>query len=357
MSNNPKVIDIFIRICTLALILLWCFTLLRPFIGIVIWGAIIAIALYPIFLWLKSILGARAKLAAIIIALICIGIIIGPVSIMAKVLVANVQTLAENIATGKLVVPAPPENIQDWPFIGKPVNNIWQLASVNLKEALTLLEPQLKTVATNLLGISAKVGLALLQFILSIIIAAGLMLNSKNIERQLTRLVSRLTPTQGQEFVKLASSTLRNVIRGVIGVSAIQTLMVGTGLILAGIPGAGILTVLCLILTIIQIGPGLVVIPTLIFAWLEMSKLVALLFTIWMIPATLIDNFLKPILMARGLPIPMLVIFIGVFGGTLTHGIIGLFIGPVILALGYELIRAWINDDLKAIPIEADGEE
>jgi predicted PurR-regulated permease PerM len=305
----------------------------------------VAIAFYPIFLWLKSLTGGRAKLAATLIALVSIAIIVGPVTVMAKALVDNAQNLAASIEAGTLVVPPPPEDIKNWPLVGQPLNNIWEVASVNLKQALKILQPQLQKLATNLLGIAAGVGLALLQFIISIIIAAALMLNTQTLNHKLTRFVSRLTPAQGEAFVKLASSTLRNVIRGVIGVSAIQTLLVGIGLIAAGIPAAGLLTLLCLVLTIIQIGPGLVVLPTLIFAWSTMNTLPALLLTIWMVPATLIDNVLKPVLMARGLPVPMLVILIGVFGGTLTYGIIGLFIGPVILALGYELMQAWINAD------------
>ena len=356
MSNNFKVIDIVIRISVLGLLSFWCFTLLRPFIVIVIWSTILAIAFYPIFLWLKALMGGRAKLAITLITLVSIGVIIGPVSLIAKALVDNAQSLAESITTGTLVVPPPPENIQHLPLLGEPLNNIWQLASVNLKEALKILEPQLKELATKLLGIAAGIGLALLRFLLSIIIAAPLMLNTEALNRNLTRVITRLTPTQGQDFVKLASSTLRNVIRGVIGVSAVQTLLIGIGLIVAGIPVAGILTLLCLVLTIIQIGPGLVVLPTLIFAWSTMNTLTALLLTIWMIPATLIDNFLKPILMARGLPVPMLVILMGVFGGTITYGIIGLFIGPVILALGYELMRAWISADSSTVSVAADGE-
>jgi predicted PurR-regulated permease PerM len=132
----------------------------------------------------------------------------------------------------------------------------------------------------------------------------------------------------------------------------IQTLLVGIGMGLAGIPSAGLLTLICLILTIIQIGPALIVIGTIIYAWSKMSALIAVIYTIWMLPAMLIDNVLKPVLMARGLPVPMLVIFLGVFGGTITHGIIGLFVGPVILAFGYELLQLWINNDSTVVTEE-----
>jgi predicted PurR-regulated permease PerM len=345
-DSKFQVIDLIIRIAFVSLIGFWCFILLRPFIAIILWGTIIAVACYPIFQWLKNRIGGRANLAATLIALIFIAIILGPVGLMAKTLAENVNQLAENIGAGTLVVPSPPQNLDDLPLIGEPLNNIWQLASVNLKEALKIFEPQLQKLGTSLLGIVAGLSLGMLQFLVSIVIAAGLMLNARFLHQNLIRFASRITPTQGPAFLDLASSTLRNVIRGIIGVSALQTFLIGIAMIVAGIPSAGLLILICLVLTIIQIGPGLIVIGTIIFAWAKLNTLVALIYTIWMIPAMLIDNVLKPILMARGLPVPMLVIFIGVFGGTIAHGIIGLFIGPVVLAFGYELLKAWTNNNI-----------
>ena len=346
MDNDSfKIIDIITRLGFIGFVTAWCFILLRPFLGVVLWGTILAVALYPIFQWLKPRLGGRKNLTATLIALVSIFIIIGPVGIMAKSLASNINDLVREIVNGTLTVPPPPENLENIPVIGERIDRLWELASVNLEEALRILEPQLKKLGPTLLGIAGNASLAVLQFILSIIIATGFILNKEELNRNLTRFFHKLTPTKGQAFVELASSTLRNVIRGVIGISAIQTLLIGIGMIVAGIPYAGILILLCLVLTIIQIGPGLIVLGTIIFAWSKMATLVALLYTIWMIPAMLVDNFLKPVLMARGLPIPMLVIFIGVFGGTLVHGIIGLFIGPVVLGFGYELWQAWINDN------------
>ncbi len=356
MKNDLKGIDLAIRLFILGLLAAWCFVLLRPFIAIILWAAISAIALFPVFLWLKACTGGRAKLAVTIITLVGIGIIIGPVSLMATALVGDAQSFAASVAEGTLVVPPPPEDIATWPLIGQPLNNIWQEAAVNLGDVLSKFEPQLKELGKSLLLLSANMGLTILKFLLSLIISAGLMLNAEVIGLGLTRFLTRITPTQGQAFLQLAASTIRNVTRGIIGVSLLQSLLIGIGLIVAGIPGAGLLALLCLLLTIIQIGPGLIVLGTLIFAWSTMNTPGALLFTIWMIPAGLIDNVLKPVLMASGLPVPMLVIFIGVLGGTFAHGIIGLFIGPVILSLGYETIKAWINSEPSVASISADGE-
>ncbi len=356
MESNLKVIDLVIRLFVLGLLSAWCFVILRPFLALVLWGTILAIALFPIFLWLKARMGGRAKLAATLLTLLCVVIIVGPVSFMATIFAGDAQSFASNVAAGTLAVPPPPEGIAAWPLIGEPLNNIWQQASVNLGDVLSKFKPQLQEFAKSLLLLAANTGLTVLKFLLSIIIAGALMLNAEGLKRGLTRLFARLTPTQGQAFLKLATSTIRNVTRGIIGVSLLQSLLIGIGLTVAGIPGAGLLALLCLLLTIIQIGPGIVVLPTLIFAWSTMNTIGALLFTVWMVPAMLIDNVLKPILMASGLPVPMLVVFIGVLGGTLAHGIIGLFVGPVILSLGYELMRAWISGDPAPASIPADGE-
>ena len=345
-NNNFKAIDFIIRICIISFIGIWCFALLRPFITLILWATILAVAFYPLFEWLKNHLSGRKNLAASLIALFGIAIILGPVGYMAKTLADNINDLVQSLLAGTLVLPAPPENLHKVPLFGEYVNNIWQLASVNMTDALIRLEPQIKKLGTYLLPITANISLAVLEFLFSIIISAFLMVNAKELSSKLSRFLTRITPTKGQKFIRLASATLRNIIRGVIGIAIIQTLIVGVGLITAGIPSAGLLTFICLILSIIQIGPGLIVFPSIIFIWFgsPMTTLTALIYTIWMIGATLIDNVLKPVLMARGLPIPMIVILLGVFGGTIMHGIIGLFLGPVVLALGYELLRVWISD-------------
>ena len=345
MGNNLQVIDLVIRIFVLGLVAAWCFILIRPFIALVLWAAILSIALFPVFLWLKKLLGGRAKLSATLITLLGIAIIIGPVSFIATVLVGNIQSFASSVEAGTFVIPPPPEGVATWPLIGESVNSIWQEAAVNLGSVLSKFEPQIQSLTKTLLLLSANTGLTILKFIFSLIIAAALMLNAEEINRGLTRFLTRLSPDKGSAFLELAAATVRNVTRGVIGIAIIQSLVIGIGLTVAGIPGAGLLSLLCLFLIVIQIGPGLVVLGTLIFAWSTMNTLSAIIFTVWMLPASQIDLFLKPILMASGLSVPMLVIFIGVLGGTLTHGIVGLFIGPVILSVGYELIKSWISSE------------
>ena len=358
MKNNIQTIDLLIRLFFVGLVVAWCLVILRPFVALVLWAAILAIALFPIFSWLRTRLGGRTKLAAVVITIIGLAIIIGPVSFIATITVDNVQTFADKVSEGTLVVPPPPESIATLPIIGESLNSNWQEASVNFGNFVNKYQQQLEELAKTLLVLAANTSLNILKFILSMIIAAGFLINAEGIKIGLSRLLNRLIPTQSQDFLQLATTTVRNVTRGIIGIALFQTLLIGIGLTIGGIPGAGILTVICLFLTIIQIGPGIVVLPTIIYAWSSMNTIAALLFTVWMLVATLIDNILKPILMSSGLPVPMLVILIGVLGGTLVHGIIGLFVGPVILSFGYELIKAWVNSnsDSHSIKTNVDSE-
>lgn len=344
MAQNNTEIDFYIRLFLLGLLLAWCFILLRPLMAVTVWAIIIAIALFPLFVWLTARLRGRSTAAAVIITLVALLIVLGPVTIIGQVFLSNVQSFATSVSDGTLTLPSPPSFLTNLPGIGQRWYDTWEQASVD-PESLTQFQIPLQSLAQHLLKLAGNLGLTLLQFLLSILIAAVLMLNQESLRGWLLRLCHRITPEYGQSFLQLAAATIRNVTRGIIGVSMLQSLLIGIGLILAGIPAAGLLSILSLFLTIIQIGPALVVIPSLIFAWSTMNLFAAFFFTIWMIPALAIDNILKPILMARGLPVPTIVIFIGVLGGTIVHGLLGLFIGPVILSFGYELLKTWISAD------------
>ncbi|MEB3311135.1 MAG: AI-2E family transporter [Snowella sp.] len=346
MEKDAKLITLIIRLLCLGLLFYWSFLLLRPFGTVILWGAILAIAWFPLFLRLKSLLGGRKKLAAALLMLVGVGIIIGPVSVLATLLVHNVQALAGKIEAGTPLIPAPPPSVATWPLIGDQLTSIWQLASVNMGELVNRYQPLLKELAKNSLFIATGVSITTLKFIVSIIIAGIITLDAKRLNRGIHQFAQRLVAERGEALINLTVSTVRNVTRGILGIAILQALLIGFGLVVFQIPAAGLWTFLSLILAIIQIGPGLIVLGCIIFAWSTMAFPSALLFTLWMIPTTLVDNFLKPILMARGLPVPMVIILLGVFGGVVVYGILGLFVGPVLLALAYELIKAWINEDV-----------
>src|SRR5262249_35191206 len=240
------------------------------------------------------------------------------------------------------------ETVKSWPLIGEPIYQFWALASNNLREAIAEIAPHLKPVGSMLLSIATEAGTGVIKFMIAIIIAGVLYAPAPVFVDTLRSFSQRLASARGGHFVQLAGATIRPVSRGVIGVSALQAFLAGVGLVVAGIPAASIITSAVLILGIIQIGPSIVLIPLIIWSWFAMDTTAALLFTAYMIPVSLLDNALAPLLMGRGLETPMLVILIGVLGGTISYGIPGLFLGPIILAVIWELLLAWIEDNKTA---------
>jgi predicted PurR-regulated permease PerM len=337
-------IDIAIRIGILALLIALCFKILRPFIFPVMWGTILAIALYPACRGLSSVMGGRVKLASAIIAAVMLLGIILPSIRMAGSLVDGTKYINERIQHSETIVPPPPDNIDTWPLIGETLKSEWLEASANLKATLTRFQPQLKAISLRLLKLAMGTALGLVQFALSIIIAGIFMANAKGSGNMVRNLFVRLAGERGADFADISTKTVRNVVKGILGVAIIQALLAGTGFLLAGVPGAGLWAFLCLFLAIIQIGIFPVVIPVIIYMFYSADLLTAGLLTGWLILVSLLDNLLKPILLGRGAPVPMLVIFLGAIGGFLAMGFIGLFVGAVILSIGFKLFRVWLDD-------------
>jgi predicted PurR-regulated permease PerM len=342
-SYMELAIDIAIRIGVLALLIAWCFQILRPFITPVIWGTIIAIALYPVCRKLSNLLGNRIKVAASIMTVIILLIIILPCIQMVGSFVDGITYLNGRIQSGEIKVPPPPENIDSWPVIGKLLKSRWHEASENLVTTLTRFAPQLKAISVRLLELALGTTMGLLQFTLSIIIAGVLMANAKGGGNLARELFVSLAGGRGNDFADISTITIRNVVKGILGVALIQGLLAGLGFMIAGVPGAGVWAFLCIFLAIIQIGIAPVVIPVIIYMFYHADTLTAVLLMVWLILVMLSDNFLKPVLLGRGAPVPMLVIFLGSIGGFISMGFIGLFIGAVILSLGFKLFQAWLK--------------
>jgi len=337
-------VELLIRLAALGLLLYWTFILVRPFITLMIWSAILTIALYPTFERVAAWLGGRRRLAAGLVTILVLLIVIGPVTWLALGLVDSVRLLLVHFDLAQFSFPAPPESVKAWPLIGDQAYRFWDLASTNFKAALAEIAPQLKLIGSKLLNIAASAGAGTLTFFVSIFISGFLFCPADSIARALKTFSRKLASGRGDEFIDLAGATIRSVSRGVIGISLLQSLLAGVGMVAAGIPAASIISVIVLILGIIQIGPSIVFIPLIIWSWTAMDTTTALLFSAYMIPVGLLDNIMRPIVMGRGLKTPTLVILIGVLGGIISHGITGLFLGPIVLAVVWELLSAWIDD-------------
>ena len=351
---GDDVIQLAIRLGLLAFLIYWTFVLIRPFVPILVWSIVLAVALYPVFGLLARLLGGRPRLAAAILTVVNLGIVIGPATWLGLSAVEGVKELAASLGAGNLVVPSPPQVVKNWPLIGPQLHELWTQASNNIRAALRELAPHLKPLAGILLALAGNAGVGTLKFLLSVALAGFLFPYGSQLVAAGRSFLYRIVPEQSEHFLELAGATIRAVSQGVIGVAIIQSLLAGIGFKLAGVPGAGLLAFTVMLLAIVQIGAAIVLLPVIIWIWIDKDFTTALPLTLFFVVVGILDNVLKPLVMGRGLTTPTLVIFIGVIGGTLAHGIIGLFIGPIILSLAWELTVAWIRADRVAAPSPTD---
>ena len=341
---EARVLETAIHLILLALLVLWCFNIVRPFILPVLWGSIFAVALYPLFLKLKTMLGGREKLTATLMTLVALAILITPTVMLSGSLVQNAKIISGKIEAGTLTIPPPSAKVKDWLIIGKKVDKTWRLASTNFRAVLIQFEPQLVGGAKKLLYYAPRAGAGVLQFVIAIIIAGVLLVYARNGTQALETIAGRLLGQKsGKNIVKLIGATIRSVAQGVLGVALIQSILAGIGLMAMGVPFPGLWAFSVLVLAILQLPTILILGPIIIYVFSIAETLPAVLFMIWSFIVGVSDTFLKPLFLGRGLDIPMLVILLGAIGGMILSGIIGLFVGAVVLAVGYKLFVVWLN--------------
>jgi predicted PurR-regulated permease PerM len=332
--------ELVIRLGVLGLFLYWSITLVRPFMAVIVWSAVLCVALYPIFEWISARLGGRRRLAAFVITALSLTVVIGPATWLVLGMIESVRLIVEQ--PDLLLLPNPSEAVKGWPIVGEQVFQFWDLAATNLKAALAKVAPQLRPLANFLLQLATDAGVGTVKFLASVVIAGLLFVPGPAFVSTVKAFAKRVSSAHGEQFVALAGASIRTVAQGVVGISALQALLAGIGLTMAGVPAASLITILVLILGIIQIGPALILIPVVIWSWLAMDMPASLAFSAYMMLVGALDNVLKPIVMKRGLNTPVPIIIIGLLGGTWSYGITGLFLGPIVLAVMWELAAEWI---------------
>ena len=337
-----RAVEIAINLGLLVLLATVCFEILRPFLLLVVWGIIIAIAVYPAYRKLTALLGGRENLAAVLVTLVMLSVLIVPGILLTGTLVDGVQSLRTQLKSGSLAIPAPPENIRSWPVVGRPITAVWGLASSNLAALVEKFAPQLRSALPALLSFTAGIGLSIAQFVLSILLTGVLLANAQTGAKVARSLADRVFGSRGAEFEKLAGSTIRSVTSGIVGVAVIQAVCASIGFIAVGLPGAGLWALAFLIAAVLQVG-AILLIPAVIYAFAITTTTKAVLFMIWCGFVGLMDNVLKPILLGRGASVPIAVVFLGAIGGFMSMGLIGLFVGAIVLSVGYKLLLAWLG--------------
>jgi predicted PurR-regulated permease PerM len=342
-TTSAHPIDTAIRISLVALLAYWSFLICKPFVVLLIWSIIIAVAIFPLFKKFETLFGEQKKLALILFTLLLLSILIVPSILLISSLIETARGLAETMQTGTLHIPPPPSNVAEWPVIGKHIFSVWTAASENLVDTLSRFKSELKVVGTWVLSTTAGTVGSVLQFIISIIIASVFMANANGANQFSKSLFIRVAGEAGKDFAEIAGATMRSVAQGVLGVAFIQALLAGIGLLVMGVPGAGLWTLGVLLLGIMQLPTILLLGPIAIYVFSVADTVPAVIFLVWSLLVGLSDNVLKPLFLGRGMDIPMLVILIGAIGGMMLHGIIGLFIGAVILAIVYKLFIQWLE--------------
>jgi len=332
-----------IQIGLIFLLASWCLKIIYPFIGLVAWAAIIAVALYPLHMKLSAKIGGREKGSAAIIVLIGLGILLVPTWSLTGSSIETAQELASGLEAGTLSVSPPDAKVAEWPLIGKKVHTVWSDAAVNLEATLRKHSEQVKAFSNWLLKAIASTTKGILGFAVSIIIAGVFMVSAEASYKAFRSIGHRLAGEQGANFTDLSVATIRSVAKGVLGVAFIQTVLAAIGLLVMDIPGAGIWATIILVLAIAQLPPILVLGPIAVWVFSTAEPVPATIFLVYSLLVSFSDAVLKPMLLGRGVEVPMLVILLGAIGGMISSGIIGLFIGAVILALGYELFMLWLN--------------
>ena len=347
MPLNP---DALIRLLVLVGLGMVCALILQPFAEIVLWAGLLAVILKPLQLWLQRQLRLGRWWSAGLIMLVGLLVLLGPVGALAAALLSNVSELVELVQHSRHALPQSPPLLVGIPVLGPALQPLWHGLISDLHGLLRSHSATLTALLTRLLETSLAQGLGFLRLLVSLVVAALMLVHSEALLLRLRRLLHRLAPEHAETVQQITATTVRNVSRGVVGVAFLQALVIGLGLIAAGVPWSGLLTLLALILCLLQIGPVPVVLVALVMAWNHLPPVMALLVTLWLLASIVLEHLLKPLLMARGLPVPMLVILVGVVGGTLKAGPVGLFLGPVMLSLGYHFVRLWASSSTDLSP-------
>ena len=346
--------EVFIRLSLLALLSVSCVLLLLPFLNLIICGIIIAVGMYPAHCMLTRALRGRAKLSATLCSVVLLMVLIVPSVLLGGTLADGVKSMTQQLQSGELHIPPPPAGLNKLPLVGPRLEKAWSESSSDVSKLVARFRPEIQKSIPALLSAGAGIGGAIFLFVCAIILAGFLLATSEANGRFAGKVFLRIFGDQGLEFKELVASTIRTVATGILGVAVIQTVFAGLGFWIAGLPGAGLWAIIFLIASVLQVG-AVAMLPAVILGFAMFSTTRALVFLGWCVIVGLMDNVLKPILLGRGAKVPMPVIFLGVLGGfVFLNSIIGLFVGAIVLSVGYKLFIAWLDN---GVPTEVAREE
>jgi predicted PurR-regulated permease PerM len=342
-----RLLDVLIRATLLLALALLCYRVISPFLPLTIWALIFAVTLHPVQLRLAALFGGRSGLAATVLVLIGIAALVVPIALLMSSLADSVRTLIEAVQQNTLQIPPPPEGVATWPVIGAKLNSLWTLAHNDLPAFVQSMQPKIGNLARTALGFIASMGGGLLGLVAALILAGIFMAFGDRGSRFCVSVFQRLAgETRGTSLARLSTATVRAVAQGVVGVALIQAILVGLALLISGVPWAGALAAVVLVLGIAQVPAIIVTLPAIVWIWTRSGTGtgIAVLYTVLLLVTGMADNVLKPLMLGRGVDVPMPVILVGALGGMATGGIIGMFVGATLLALAWQIFTSWVAE-------------
>jgi predicted PurR-regulated permease PerM len=343
---HRKTTEVVVRLSVVGLLAFWCFAIFRPFLMPLVWGIVIAVALRPVYVWIERAIGGRRKLAAILLVVLCLGVVAVPTMMLSGSLVEGAHFVSSRLSDGELKIPPAPERVAQWPVVGPTVYESWNLASTNIESVLQKFRPQVKALGVWLVALAKQAAVTVVLTLVAVLIAAFFLVRRETVVKIALEVGTRIAGDNGAEAVRLAGQTIGTVAKGVVGVAAIQAALAAAGLALASVPGAGLWALIVLVLAVAQLPPLLVLAPAVLYlVATDASMVTIVLFGIWSLFVSFSDALLKPLLMGRGSDTPVAVILIGAIGGLILHGLIGLFVGAVVFSTGYRLFGRWLKPD------------
>ena len=344
-DRSPDVARTTLQLVALGILIAGSFWVLRPFLVALTWAIMIVVATWPLFMRVETALGDKRSPAVAAMTLSLLLVLVVPLYFAIHAIVQNAERIADwSVAT--LVVAAPPDWVGSLPLVGSRIATLWQeVAAAGPEDLAARLSPLAHTLAIWFAGQVGNVGLLLVQFLLTVVIAAILYRNGEAAADGAGRFARRLMGPRGEDVLHLAAQAVRAVALGVVVTAIVQSGLGGIGLAIAGVPFVPVLTAMMFVLGIAQVGAAPVLLVAVIWVFATSGTAWGTGFLVWAIFCTTLDNVLRPMLIKHGADLPLLLIFAGVLGGLIAFGVIGLFIGPVLLAVSYTLITAWVGEE------------
>ena len=341
-----QLLDVLIRAGLLGVFAILCWRVFSPFLTLLLWAVILAVTLYPLHQSIARRLGGKHGLSATIIALVGALLIVAPTALLISSVQGSILRFVDDAQHNRFEIPAPREDVREWPIVGERIHDAWSKAHADLPGLIRSMQPQILELAKKALVLVASIGVLELQFLASFVIA-GILMAYGEAGAHMSRAISvRIVGAErGERFARLSTATIRTVAQGVVGIAFVQAILVGLALVVAGVPWAGLLAGITLVLSIAQVPALIVTLPAIGYVWSSghYSSAAAIIHTIVLLLAGMVDNVLKPLMLGRGVDAPMPVILLGALGGLASAGILGMFVGATLLALGHQMFMIWLS--------------